>query len=623
MAGKFLTADGGVQFKIRTATPPMKTRIGYKVFVLKNGKLYPPMVANEDREATPVGVWLDADANEHLIIDGKENIDAEYSYVEPWLRRYKVKSGGKGTQGGSGELAYRPGWHLGEIPMALQFDRENMDKPVLDEDGNPVFDKKGKQKFVKDLFPANFVWAEVECAADEDYQQESDERMWYNKYGKRLKNALHSMGGLNHVPENGLYMYRTNPDPNTDAWIITGAMKVNRILKPSEVDQMIRDAGRIPQERQKGAVTDADVEELSKNLGLTAGSTTSFRVVGPGISTSEMAMAQAIYEARVATSGFQVKEVLQDSMLGLRACYDAIEKSLGRKREVWEIPDDENAYTFENRMSSMNAIQQKQYETEFIKPLLKEVDKLTRGSNKQEREVKYADLVAYMMAKHGLERDRVMRDNEKLEVMEWAKKQDERLREEWILNEVKNGMSYAAAEAQAKNIVFEDGAKKLAKLEDKDYAGLRGLAKQYNAQKGTTHKTGSMDEVRAVAAMIESDYESANNTLELWDKINAATRVQLDKQKECGILSKDGYDKISTMYNYYIPLRGWAEDTADKMYGYIMENRHVREAVLKTAKGRSSVADDPIATIRVMGEHGISTCNRNLMKQALIGMTYW
>lgn len=337
IAGEFLTADGGVQFRIRIAAPPKKTRIGYKVFVLKNGKLYPPMVANEDREATPVGVWLDADANEHLIIGGKENIDAEYGYVEPWLRRYKVKSGGKGTQGGSGELAYRPGWHLGEIPMALQFDRENLDKPVLDEDGNSVFDKKGKQKYVKDLFPANFVWAEVECAADEDYQQESDERMWYNKYGKRLKNALHSMGGLNHVPENGLYMYRTNPDPNTDAWIITGAMKVNRILKPSEVDQMIRDAGRIPQERQKGAVTDADVEELSKKLGLTSGGTTSFRVVGPGISTSEMAMAQAIYEARVATSGFQVKEALQDSMLGLRACYDAIEKSLGRKREVWEV----------------------------------------------------------------------------------------------------------------------------------------------------------------------------------------------------------------------------------------------------------------------------------------------
>lgn len=353
-----LTADSGLRFKVRIAAPPKKTRIGYKVFVLKDGKLYPPMVANADREETPVGIWLDADANEHFIIGGKENVDAEFAHVEPWLRRYKVKSGGKGTQGGSSELAYRPGWHLGEIPMALQFDRENLDKPVLDEDGNPVFDKRGKQKFVKDLFPANFVWAEVECAADEDYQSESDERMWYDKNGKRFKNPQHAMGGLNHVPENGLYMYRTNPDPKTDPWIITGAMKVNRILKPSEVDQMIKDAGRIPQERQEGAVTDEQVDELNQKHGLNA-SRTRFRTLTPNIGADSRAMAQAQYEARVRTSGFQVQEALQDSMLGLRAAYDAIEASAGRKRQVWEIRDDENAYTFENRMSSMNLEAQK------------------------------------------------------------------------------------------------------------------------------------------------------------------------------------------------------------------------------------------------------------------------
>ena len=33
-------------YRIREEEPPTKTGIGYKVFVLKNGMLYPPMVAN-------------------------------------------------------------------------------------------------------------------------------------------------------------------------------------------------------------------------------------------------------------------------------------------------------------------------------------------------------------------------------------------------------------------------------------------------------------------------------------------------------------------------------------------------------------------------------------------------
>ena len=49
-----------VTFSMRTKEESKK-RIGYKVFYRKDGKLYPPMVANQGGEDTPVGVWLDAD----------------------------------------------------------------------------------------------------------------------------------------------------------------------------------------------------------------------------------------------------------------------------------------------------------------------------------------------------------------------------------------------------------------------------------------------------------------------------------------------------------------------------------------------------------------------------------
>ena len=186
-----------IRFRRRTKPAPEKTGIAYKVFFVKDGKLYPPMV-NPTGEDTPIGVWLDAE----------NGVSAGQSKTG----RPKVKAGGKGTQGGGGTLSYRPGWHLGDIPRASQFDRTD---PATGESS---------------LFPKDFVWGEVEYAADRDYQ---DEAM---SYGKTASGGfINSYAGLPRVPEDGFYRYRTNPRPDTVPWIITGAIKVKRILGDSDV----------------------------------------------------------------------------------------------------------------------------------------------------------------------------------------------------------------------------------------------------------------------------------------------------------------------------------------------------------------------------------------------------
>ena len=218
-----------VSFSLRQKPEPKKKGIGYKVFVLKDGKLYPPMVANPDGAATPVGVWLDADA---APIAGESKTG-----------RPQVKQGGKGTQGGSGKLAYRPGWHLGVVPYAIQFNRK-------DAEGN------------KTLFPKNFVFAEVEYAADVDYQEEARQE-GINPSGK----YQHSLAGLKHLPTDGFYMYRTNPNPETEPWVITGAMKVNRILTRAEQAELVKKAGREPQQIQEGdIVTDDVVNSINQEI---------------------------------------------------------------------------------------------------------------------------------------------------------------------------------------------------------------------------------------------------------------------------------------------------------------------------------------------------------------------
>lgn len=229
--GQVVNSETGedVSFSLRQKPEPKKKGVGYKVFVLKDGKLYPPMVANPDGAATPVGVWLDADA---APIAGESKTG-----------RPQVKQGGKGTQGGSGKLAYRPGWHLGVVPYAIQFNRK-------DAEGN------------KTLFPKNFVFAEVEYAADVDYQEEARQE-GINQSGK----YQHSLAGLKHLPTDGYYMYRTNPNPETDPWVITGAMKVNHILTRAEQAELVKNAGREPQQIQEGdIVTDDVVNSINQEI---------------------------------------------------------------------------------------------------------------------------------------------------------------------------------------------------------------------------------------------------------------------------------------------------------------------------------------------------------------------
>ena len=229
--GEITNSETGenVSFSLRQKPEPKKKGVGYKVFVLKEGKLYPPMVANPDGAATPVGVWLDADA---APIAGESKTG-----------RPQVKQGGKGTKGGSGKLAYRTGWHLGVVPYAIQFNRK-------DAEGN------------KTLFPKNFVFAEVEYAADVDYQEEARQE-GINPSGK----YQHSLAGLKHLPTDGYYMYRTNPNPETDPWVITGAMKVNRILTRAEQADLVSKAGREPQQIQEGdIVTDDVVNSINQEI---------------------------------------------------------------------------------------------------------------------------------------------------------------------------------------------------------------------------------------------------------------------------------------------------------------------------------------------------------------------
>ncbi|MBD5414840.1 MAG: hypothetical protein HDR46_00990 [Bacteroides sp.] len=271
-------------------------------------------------------------------------------------------------------------------------------------------------------------------------------------------------------------------------------------------------------------------------------------------SPRDRVFARYAYESMVRSGSYQFKEAVQDSMLGLKKLYQAI---LGRKTRIEDVPGFENAYLFENRMSSMNAGEQHEYFQRYMQPLLQEIGRIA-GANKRKRR----ELTDYIMAKHGLERNEYMRNE-------------------------------AAANG-------EDT--------DRDFAGLIGL-------------TGEADWHAAedTARQWVDDYEAMYDTNALWKAINKATKATLEKVYLSGIISKDTYEKILGMYDYYVPLRGWNEKTSDEVYGYLTsKDGPLGGSIMKKAEGRESMADDPIATIGMMADDAIRQGNRNLMKQRFL-----
>jgi hypothetical protein len=174
---------------------PKSTVKAYKLFRVHKdhpGKLFPLFVdAN-----TPVEMnkWVDAKEGE--------------------MKGNKVKSK-------IGDLAYRPGWHAGDLPIATH-----------------IGEKSHPSKTAPDRRPANHAWAEVEMPDDVDWQSEATKR-GTNAQGKLVPVKAHI---TDQIPKGGHYRYKTNPNM-TGNWLIGGSMKVNKVLSDAEVERINKKAG--------------------------------------------------------------------------------------------------------------------------------------------------------------------------------------------------------------------------------------------------------------------------------------------------------------------------------------------------------------------------------------------
>lgn len=164
--------------------------LAYKLFRTKTkqkGVLF-PLYVNSD-QALELGKWY----------------PAEIGALNP---EGKVKSK-------LGALACRPGWHSNHIPVATHI-------------GGKLEKGRNAPAFRKD----NEVWALVEIKEDVDWQVIANQNG--TKNGKFSERNAHI---TDKVPSGGYYYYKTSPNMK-GKWIISGEIKILKVLSDNEVQQI-------------------------------------------------------------------------------------------------------------------------------------------------------------------------------------------------------------------------------------------------------------------------------------------------------------------------------------------------------------------------------------------------
>ena len=301
------------------------------------------------------------------------------------------------------------------------------------------------------------------------------------------------------------------------------------------------------------------------------------------------------YENSLKGWKYKAREAYQDSMLALKNLQEVIANVSGKP-----IKSFEDAYTFENQLSSKNTSESEKYYDEFFVPLLNAEGKLIKKYGLTHKEIE-----RYMMLAHGIERNVEMTFREQLneiikenpdeaqQFIQDFKDEKEKLRAKY------SGYEYLKA---LSDYMGEVG----------DFSATEAILKSMDNEEHADFQNDALDYVK--------DFEGMYDVKELWGKTNNATKETLKKSYESGMMDKDHFANVSKMFMYYVPLRGWTEETAEDVYEYINSERSPVNSVLKSMKGRKSVPDEVIATIGNMAESSILQGNRNLMKQAFMNM---
>lgn len=344
-----------------------------------------------------------------------------------------------------------------------------------------------------------------------------------------------------------------------------------------------------------------------------------------GIDPTQMSKETAaqVYGKTVNTTWNEFQRELQDADQPVRVAIDAIQQETGNI----PVDDYENYLLIKNQTSSRSRVEIDNFARNYFSPIVEQVNGIideiikSRNLNVKGKDIRaevYKEVLNYLIAKHGLERNkyyqekktRSLNPSESKSAKDAAKTEYdadvESINAETSLTDAERELKLRDAQDAYKAALEEIKTRQVPDM--RDYSGLTALfgldSKEY-------------EKAEEMAREAVEKFEANTNTEALWKKINAATDKTLRHSYESGIISRNQYNDIKSMFKFYIPLRGFDETTAEDIYSYSrFDGNHFSPAVYK-AQGRTSVAFDPIATVMNMAESEIAQGNKNRAKQAL------
>lgn len=379
------------------------------------------------------------------------------------------------------------------------------------------------------------------------------------------------------------------------------------------------------------------------------------------------------YEANLWTS--RLAESWLDMNQSVISLQNALAKASGKPIESWE-----DVVLALNQLSSKSYADKKKYMRDFLKPLWDAVMDIVRNTDFKiedierymmlkhglERNEKFAKRDAKQFYKEMFDKvaDRMKNTShaEQVVALSEAKKRIADIDNEIAtakgkkLKELQEARERAVVEKEIAELVLRGDEKqneqdlqdyydnidnelnqKYWEFREKDYGGLTSMFQEkLHDVKRKDYKTEEAyqkalmasvkpkydtvakmeDAARSEVEAFENGRESLSD--ELWRRINAATKETLRHQHASGVITTEQYDAVRNMFDFYVPLRGFADNTAVDMYSYYMDNSAGGFAKpIIAAKGRKTRAESPLGWIGTMAESAIQQDNKNEAKMKL------
>ena len=326
----------------------------------------------------------------------------------------------------------------------------------------------------------------------------------------------------------------------------------------------------------------------------------------------------------------RLKESYVDNMDSVNILVEAIEKASGKAAQGWE-----DIRLTMNQLSSKGLSAMEKFIRDYLHPMWDAVEAIMK-----KMDIDKADVERYIMLESGLERNEVFAKRDaKAKHQDEYDKQIRSIEGMEVTDEEKAALKVKAKNTLDRLLAAVDAGTDATykKMRERDYGAVMaqfaeyapikdqsayGSLEEYNRAKLNSRrlKYSTVEEAESAAwEEINAFRQKAGEELidNLWKRINAATKATLKQQYEANMLSKAQYDHIRGMFKYYVPMRGFADNTAEDMYSYYANGQNDFAAPVLKAKGRTTMAESPLGHIGAMASSGIAQGMKNEAKLAL------